>query len=147
MPPDFHWALVLLIGLFCGLFQLVWLFIEANFVKQIDRESKGLAFLIGGVVVQVFAFVFLFAAAAAATGQSEPAFFVIPFWLLIVAGAVLHLIGIFQMRSSLENYYNTVEPINLRLSGVMTFFFAVYYFQYHFSRIAAWKKTGYLQPQ
>jgi hypothetical protein len=55
--------------------------------------------------------------------------------------------AVFQMKDSLENYYNTVEPINLRLSGVMTFFFAVYYFQYHFSRIAAWKKTGYLQPQ
>jgi hypothetical protein len=51
------------------------------------------------------------------------------------------------MRSSIENYYNTVEPINLRLSGVMTFFFAVYYFQHHFSRIANWKRTGYLQPQ
>jgi hypothetical protein len=55
--------------------------------------------------------------------------------------------AVFQMRSSIENYYNTVEPINLRLSGVMTFFFAVYYFQHHFSRIANWKRTGYLQPQ
>jgi hypothetical protein len=61
--------------------------------------------------------------------------------------AVIYLIGAFQMRSDLEDYYNTVEPINLRLSGVMTFFFSVYYFQYHLSRIAAWKKTGYLQPQ
>src|SRR5215467_7219865 len=33
MPPDFHWALVLVIGLFCSIFQLVWLFIEAGFVK------------------------------------------------------------------------------------------------------------------
>ena len=65
----------------------------------------------------------------------------------MIAGIVLHLIGIFRMRSSLQNYYNTVEPINLRLSGVMTFFFAVFYFQYHFSRIANWKRTGYLEPQ
>jgi len=39
------------------------------------------------------------------------------------------------MRDALVDYYNTVEPINLRLSGVMTFFFAVFYFQYHFCRI------------
>ena len=29
----------------------------------------------------------------------------------------------------------------------MIFFFAVYYFQHHFSRIAQWKKTGVLAPQ
>jgi uncharacterized membrane protein HdeD (DUF308 family) len=66
---------------------------------------------------------------------------------VVVAGAVLQLVGIFQMRSAIENHYNSVEPINLRLSGVMTFFFNVYYFQYHFTRIANWKKNGYLQPQ
>jgi hypothetical protein len=51
------------------------------------------------------------------------------------------------MRDALVEYYNTVEPINLRLSGVMTFFFSFLYFQYHFSRIANWKRTGYLLPQ
>ncbi len=44
-------------------------------------------------------------------------------------------------------YYNTVEPIGLRLSGVMTFFFNVFYFQHHMSRIVLWKLTGYLSPQ
>jgi hypothetical protein len=51
------------------------------------------------------------------------------------------------MRSSLVQYYNTVEPISLKLSGVMTFFFNIYYFQHHFSRIAEWKRTGRLTPQ
>ena len=40
-----------------------------------------------------------------------------------------------------------MEPINLRLSGVMTFFFNILYFQYHFTRIAEWKRTGMLSPQ
>src|SRR5690348_13262911 len=36
MPPDFHWALVLLIGAFtCGIFQIVWLFIEAALVRKL----------------------------------------------------------------------------------------------------------------
>ena len=57
------------------------------------------------------------------------------------------LITIFSMRSSIQTYYNTTEPIGLRLSGVMTFFFSIYYFQYHFTRIADWKRTGVLRPQ
>jgi len=148
VPPDFHWALVLLVSFFCGFFQLVWLFVEAGFVKKIDREGKSMAFLIGGVVVQVLAFVVLFSSARVSGDRPDPPFsFFVPFLLVALAGAVLHIIGIFQMRTSIENYYNTVEPINLRLSGVMTFFFAVYYFQHHFSRIANWKRTGYLPPQ
>jgi hypothetical protein len=148
VPPDFHWALVLLISFFCGFFQIVWLFIEAGFVKKLDRDGKSLAFLIGGMVTSIVAFIVFFTAASAnANRQEPPTSALVSFLLIALAGAVLHLIGIFQMRSSMENYYNTVEPINLRLSGVMTFFFAVYYFQYHFSRIANWKRTGYLPPQ
>ena len=41
------------------------------------------------------------------------------------------------MKASIERYYNTVEPINLRLSGIMTFFFNMIYFQYHITRIAS----------
>ena len=67
--------------------------------------------------------------------------------LFSLAAIVLWLVAAFTMRGDLEEYYNSTENINLRLSGVMTFFFAVYYFQYHFSRIARWKKTGVLEPQ
>jgi hypothetical protein len=67
-----------------------------------------------------------------------------PFYLITF---VLFVIAEFQMKNDLEEYYNSVEPINLRLSGVMTFFFAVWYFQHHLSRIAKWKKTGVLEPQ
>src|SRR6478609_130748 len=140
IPPDFHWALVLLVNFFCNIFQIVWLFIEAGFVKKIDSESKGIAFLAGSLVTEVVAFVVFFTSIAINPDRQDPGASVfVPFLLIALAGAVLHFIGVFQMRSSLENYYNTVEPINLRLSGVMTFFFAVYYFQYHFSRIANWK--------
>ncbi len=150
VPPDLHWALVLVIGLFCGIFTLVWLFIEASFVKKIRPQSNFLAFLIAGMCVQFGSIVVFYIGifAAAASGSNEPP--VIPILLSFVAvivGAVLFLVGIFKMRDAMQEYYNTVEPINLRLSGVMTFFFAVYYFQYHFTRIAQWKKTGILAPQ
>ncbi len=64
--------------------------------------------------------------------------------LITIIFAIIFLVAAFQMRSDLEEYYNTAEPINLQLSGVMTFFFAIFYFQHHFSRIAQWKKTGVL---
>jgi hypothetical protein len=39
------------------------------------------------------------------------------------------------MKNSIEEHYNTAEPTGLSLSGVMTFFFNVFYFQYHFTQI------------
>jgi hypothetical protein len=143
VPPDFHWALVLLIGVFtCGLFNQAWLIVEAVFVRKVKPESKGLlfiilsvaGFLVGGFVNGILA--------AVNHGQSTPYGS-----LFTLAALVLYFVGVFQMKSDLEEHYNSTEPINLRLSGVMVFFFNVYYFQHHFSRIAQWKKTGVLSPQ
>lgn len=145
LPPDFHWALVLLITFFCGFFQLVWLLIEISFVRKLNRGDSSLLFLLSGIGVQVFAVAIL--VAVVIQGQHDSTGFTVFFWLLIGGGSVLQIISYFKMREALLDYYNSVEPINLRLSGVMTFFFAVYYFQHHFSRIAHWKKTGYLAPQ
>jgi hypothetical protein len=152
VPPDLHWALVLLIAFFCSIFQLIWLFIEAAFVKKIKPDSNFLAFLITGIGLFVgsivFAYALLIVAVSMNPNSPQP-----PWAALIIlsagylGGIVLWIMGIFKMRAALVEYYNTVEPINLRLSGVMTFFFSLFYFQYHFSRIASWKKTGYLVPQ
>jgi hypothetical protein len=45
------------------------------------------------------------------------------------------------MRHSMLEHYNEREPIGLRLSAAMTFFFNVLYFQHHMAR---WKSTGAL---
>ena len=150
VPPDFHWALVLVIGFFCSIFNFVWLFIEASFVRKIRPQANFLGFLIAGIscifVPGIVLYAVLIAMAAGGTNDPPVAIFLF-FFAAYVTGIVLYIVGVFKMRSAIEEYYNTVEPINLRLSGVMTFFFNVLYFQYHFSRIAQWKKTGYLQPQ
>ena len=145
VPPDFHWALVLLISFFCGIFQVVWLFIEISFVRKIRPENSSLALILSGIGIQFAAVIMLFAVAF--QGGHDAAGFTIFFWLIVLTGSAFYFVGYFKMREALLEYYNTEEPINLRLSGVMTFFFSVFYFQYHFSRIAAWKKTGYLAPQ
>jgi hypothetical protein len=152
VPPDLHWALVLLIAVFCGIFQWVWLFIEAGFVKKIKPDSNFLAFLISGLVLTfVSALAFyssLIVAVSMNPNNPQPPWAIILIGFAgITTGTVLYVIGIFKMRAAIRDYYNTVEPINLSLSGVMTFFFSIFYFQYHFTRIANWKKTGYLVPQ
>ena len=58
-------------------------------------------------------------------------------------GALVTIItGNFMMRSSLEEHFNGPEPVGLRLSGVMTFFFAPWYFQYHLNKINALKQAA-----
>jgi hypothetical protein len=132
VPFDLHWALVLLIGVFtCGLFLSAWLIVEALWIRKIKPDSIAFLFVIFGV-----AFAYINRADPNPLGQ-----------LMSLLCVILYLVGVFRMRSDLEEYYNSLEPINLQLSGVMTFFFALYYFQYHFSRIAQWKKSGILQPQ
>ena len=39
--------------------------------------------------------------------------------LLIIAGAIVYLVGIFSIKSAMEEYYTTTENIGLQLSGVM----------------------------
>ena len=143
VPPDFHWGLVLLIGVVtCGLFFSAWMIVEAVFVRKIKPESKGLMFVIISIALSyVGGFANGFYSALNHTNPQPLS------GLITLISVAILLVGAFQMRSDLEDYYNTIEPINLQLSGVMTFFFAIFYFQHHFSRIAQWKKTGILAPQ
>lgn len=134
IPPNFHWSLVLLLTLVtCGLFAWVWLFVEASFVKRIDRSSNAILFY-------ALAFVCFFTGGVISSVSHEHGVQ----GLGSLVGIVLLLIGHYNIKSSLETHYNREEPINLRLSGVMVFFFAVFYYQYHFSRIATWRRTGVL---
>ena len=143
VPPSLHWALVLVLSFVtCFIFGWVWIFIQASFIKKIRPASNlvmmyalYIALLVVGYAV-TFALMFTGLRALASLGN-----------LICLAALVLFIVTNFKARSLLLEYYNTVEPINLRLSGVMTFFFSMLYFQYHFTRIAEWKRTGVLSPQ
>ena len=134
--------MLLITVLTCGIFHSVWIIVEAAWVRKIKPESKGLLLVSLGIASMYG--IQLVNGFIAAMNNTQPNPLA---GLLVLAGGIVLLIGTFAMRSDLEDYYNSVEPINLRLSGVMTFFFSVFYFQYHFSRIAKWKKTGVLEPQ
>jgi hypothetical protein len=133
-PPNLHWGIVFLLAIVtCGLFYWVWAFVQAVWMRKVQPESKALFYYIGAVVFNVLAVVFSLQKEIAAIGG-----------ILNLVSIVVLIAGAFSMRASLEDHYNTAEPIGLTLSGVMTFFFATYYFQYHFSRIIAMKRSGQL---
>ncbi len=144
IPPDMHWAVVLVLAWFTmGLAGLVWAFRQAGFVKKIDPSNKAVTMFVLallGMVGQVVLYIMAFASRSMAMMTTVSLVIMLLNFVIIIAW----LVGIFGMRSSLVRYYNSVEPIGLRLSGVMTFFFSILYFQHHFSRIARWKRTGQL---
>ena len=143
-PPNLHWALVLLIGLFtCGLFNLVWIFVQAIWVRKVDPNSKALIYYIAGIaldVVSVFTQISLSAAQAHGNAGQSPV--VAVSLVSTLAMAVLFIVANFSMRDSIEAHFNGPEPIGLSLSGVMTFFFGSLYFQYHFTRINELKRMA-----
>jgi hypothetical protein len=113
---------------------------QANWARKLIKNNKPLvlvamypAGMIAGIV-----------AMAVGVGENSDAVSVAA-GLCIIGGVIAYIIGIFSIRSAMEEYYNSTENIGLSLSGVMTFFFSAVYLQYHINRIARWKKTGELK--
>jgi len=138
VPPAMHWGLVFLLAVVtCGIFSIIWIFVQSAFVKKIDPKTKAqnYLFLYLGLAIglpflsAVFAELLHNQSLAILSGVGQ------------LAGFVCYIMGVFAMKSSLETYYNSKEPIGLQLSGVMVFFFNVLYFQYHFNEITNRKKA------
>jgi uncharacterized protein DUF4339 len=140
LPPNLHWALLLILDIFTRqLFNLIWALVLANWARKLIKNNKPLvlvamypAGIIAGIVAEV-------------VGGSGGDDLAIPAIICIIGGGIAYLFGIFSIRSAMEEYYNSTENIGLSLSGVMTFFFSTIYLQYHVNRIARWKKTGELK--
>jgi len=143
-PPNLHWALVLLIGFFtCGLFTLVWVFVQAAWVRKIDPRSKALFLYIAGLVIYFAGFFGQMAMRISMARNGTTSGVVTGFGIVwMLAYCALFITANFSMRDSIEEHFNGPEPIGLSLSGVMTFFFSIYYFQYHFTRINEMKRMA-----
>jgi predicted tellurium resistance membrane protein TerC len=126
-----------------GLGALVWAFKQIAFVKKLDPSCKAMTWMMLSLLGMVGQVVIYFAAFSSGSVDAAVSATAVILLLNVVIG-IFGLMAVFAMRASLVRYYNTVENIGLRLSGVMTFFFSILYFQYHFSRIAQWKQTGRL---
>jgi hypothetical protein len=145
--PNLHWGLVLLISLFtCSLFMFVWNLVLSSWMRRVKPDSKALFYYAAAAVLAFL---------TAITGHSAQIhmqagnmmmwnlFHANPLGgLFSLASWVVRLIARFTMRSDLEEHFNGPEPVGLRLSGVMTFFFGGLYFQYHLNRINEMKRIA-----
>jgi len=147
-PPSLHWGICVLLGVVtCGIFSVVWLMVQAVWIKKVQPASKAVLYvsIIIGLWILSFAVTIFQSASTAGAGSVDPGAKGIEA-LINLAFVILWIVTAFNMRSSIEEHFNTSEPIGLSLSGVMTFFFNVYYFQYHFTQINEMKRrqmTGY----
>jgi hypothetical protein len=137
-PPSLHWGILLLLAvLTCGIFGWVWAFVQAAWVKKVDPQSKALLYY--GISVGLLVLMFAAGFAEGMAGRPGAANSGI-FLLCRLAGGIMWIVAAFNMRTSIEDHYYSKEPIGLSLNGVMTFFFSIYYFQYHFTRINEMKQ-------
>jgi hypothetical protein len=148
MPPDMQWWLVLIIGMFtCGLFVIFWIYKQAQFVKKIDPQCDAPKFYLYALILYVAGYVTVFAGALAAAAMGSDIAMILPMLgqLVILGGVVCLILAAFKMRTAIHNYYTMVEPMGINLmdttGAVLTFFFSIYFFQYHFANIAARKKA------
>jgi hypothetical protein len=131
MPPGgLHWSIVLIGALLTsGLFGMIWSLVQANWIRKIDRQSKAMIFLIPSFALNILGQGINFSGEAPLLAL-----------LVLLAAAIAVWVGLFDMRGSMVRHYNSVENIGLKLSGVMTFFFGIVYFQYHLNKILKAKR-------
>ena len=136
LPPNLHWSIVLILGLLTRqFFNLIWALVQGNWARKLSGDNKPMVLVAmypAGMVAGIIT-IALSRDLAPLGG------------LFMVAGGIVYVVGMFSIRSAMEEYYTTTENIGLQLSGVMTFFFSTVYIQYHINSIARWKKTGVLK--
>ncbi len=151
-PPNLHWGLVLLISVFTnGLFLIIWEFVQCAWLKKVQPDATALkkyitayGLIIGGLIIAIIA-----GAIIASTNQpnNTPVAGILIALVAVACyfgGFIMVFVARFSERASLEQHFNSAEPIGLRLSGVMTFFFGGFYFQYHLNRINTLKQAARL---
>ena len=141
-PPNLSWGLVLLFDfLTCGIFQLVWNFILSAWMKRVQPASQAIIYYAVGYGLALintgFTIPILMGAMHHQIGSSHH------YGLNAISFVawVIRIVARFNMKSSLEEHFNTVEPIGLRLNGVMVFFFGGLYLQSQMNRINEIKRA------
>lgn len=133
-PPNLPWGLALVLGVVTfGFFFVVWDLVLAAWLKRVQPNSRALTYYGVATVLVLWSMGLALAHRLAGYhGGSGPH----PLANLVgLACWIMRLVARFTFRNSMEQHYNGPEPIGLRLSGVMTFFFGGLYFTYHVNRI------------
>ena len=148
-PPSLAWGLVLLFSILTlGIFGLVWPFIQAHWVRKIDRKSNarlllGLSlacFLIGEPLYLTGFFYDLH------TGQMGNTGLISLGGMLLLGRWILGLIAYFSMADSVKRCL-AAHGAKLEIGGVTLFFFTMLYLQANLSWVVRWKNTGQISPK
>jgi hypothetical protein len=119
-PPSLHWVLLLVLTLVTfGFFGIFWMFVQAWWVKKIDAKPKAIYVLALGLPIS-----FMLGFTAGITGDRSLEF------LSNVVSWVTVIVAYFDMRAAIEVRFG------MNLSGILTFFFGLFYLQYHMRKIA-----------
>ncbi|MDR7070598.1 TonB family protein [Pseudoxanthomonas japonensis] len=144
MPPRLHWFLVGLFGLLtCGIFTVVWYFIQTGYAKRIDSRSNATIYMALALLCYL-----VYIAATLGTLSDD---------LVVIGGAVLLQLGMglvglvlfycafYSMAQSLEN---ELPKFGLRpeIGGITLFFFSIFYLQGQLTWVARWKDSGRKDP-
>lgn len=124
----------------CVLFVIVWNLVIAAWAKRVQPASNALMYYIIATALMVLNFGGSYGGVLAAM-HHRPHHESILGGFIAIATWIVRLIARFTLRDTLEQHYNGPEPLGLRLSAVMTFFFGGIYFQYKLNRINEIKET------
>lgn len=130
--PDLHWGIVLVLSaLVGGLFSIPWSLVQANWARKTDPTSNALRYFLVAWGIVIAAIIGIFSLGPDKDPNPTAA---LVMGLLIVGAAILNIVAYFDIRSVVEGAYRKLGS-PYPLSGVMTFFFAHIYLQYHLSKI------------
>ena len=133
-PPSLHWGLLFLFSvLTLGLFLLVWMFIQASWVRKIDPQSKARLMLGLGLTMYFVGYILLNTGAVKLGG------------LLCLSWSVICVVAYFSMAGSIRRQL-VPRGLPVAIGGVTLFFFNIIYLQGQLTWIARWTDTGQTQP-
>jgi hypothetical protein len=131
-PPSLHWALVAVFWILTGgLFKFIWMYRQAAWVRCIDPSSKAL-----WVLAAAFACAAVLPMSTLILGAGESGL-TLTVVLVRLGFAVAWIWSYLSMRQSLEARFD------LNLSGILTFFFTVFYLQCHMTSITKGEHSPY----
>jgi len=141
-PPRLHWAWVLVLTIVtAGVFWMVWLVVQARWVKKATGNSKPLAWALAYLIFVAGSFLVAFGGEAFYTLTNQH-YLIADFMnsvqnLRRVFGFLLYIASISMLKSALA-----AQPIGISLHGLGTYFFGPIYFQAYLRDYSVEGKLG-----
>jgi hypothetical protein len=150
-PPSLHWGLLLLFTILTlGILGIVWPFLQANWVKKIDPNSKATTYLTVALclvgVSWVISFSQIMGHMATPGASVGPALgFAGLNFIIAIAQLVFMYMAYFGMARSMREQ---LPKYGLRpdIGGVTLFFFTLLYLQGQMTWVSRWRQTGQTEP-